>query len=70
MKKWIVKAQIWLLNRAMKKVLRKIDTIVEGAEIIGYCDSQEYLNWEDTLNSISCKDHSYAKIRLNYKEIL
>lgn len=49
------KNRVWTMCQvALKLCLQCVDE----AEKAGYTDSAFYINWEDCLNKISCKDHT------------
>ena len=55
------------LITALNKSLKAVEDMVSWAEAKGYTDEQEYINWEDSINKLSCKDHNVNFY--NYKYI-
>ena len=49
------KNRIWTVCRT---ILKMVEQVVEEAEQLKMTDEQFYINFEDALNILSCKDHS------------
>ena len=49
------KKRIWTVCRT---ILKMVEQVVEEAEQLKMTDEQFYINFEDALNILSCKDHS------------
>ena len=45
------------LNKALKEALKVVESTVSWAEARGFTDTQEYMEWEDSINRLSVKDH-------------
>ena len=55
------------LQKALKKALEVVESTVDWVEARGWTNEQDFLNWEDSLNKLSVKDH---KINFfNYKNM-
>jgi len=55
------------LIKALNKALQVVEDTVSWAEARGFTDEQVYLDWEDSLNQLSCKDHKVNFF--NYKHM-
>ncbi len=53
------------LKKALHKALTLVESTVSWVEARGWTNEQEFINWEDELNRLSCKDHrvSFAKYK-------
>ena len=55
------------LQRALKKALDTVESTISWIEARGWTNEQDFLDWEDSLNKLSVKDH---KINFfNYKNM-
>lgn len=45
------------LITALNRALKAVEDTVSWAEARGFTDEQEYLDWEDSINALSVKDH-------------
>ena len=56
------------LKNALQKALDLVESTVSWAEARGWTDEQEYINWEDHLNQLSCKDHRTCFANYKYTD--
>lgn len=46
------------MEKMLKQALNVVQMCITYAELNGLTNTQEFIEWEDKLNELSCKDHS------------